>query len=116
VQIIESIETRPQFIPFQNYSAGQIIFQNEQTNNRLFVVADGAVAIYYKQKLVEIIRAGNFFSDPFLSKAEQFSVTAIASSDCQIIALTPDEFHLLKQYDSPLLKLTLKTMANCLGA
>lgn len=113
---VQITETRPPFTPFQNYLAGQIIFQNEQADNRLFVVADGSVAIYYKQKLVEIIRAGHFFSDPLLSQSEKFRVTAVASTDCRIIALTPDEFDLLKQYDSPLLKLTLKTMANCLGA
>lgn len=109
------MDYNPQFTPIKNYFAGQIVFQDGQSDNQLFVVTDGSVAVFYKKKLVEIIQEGNFFSEPVLTEIEKGSITIIASTDCQIIPLTSTEFSLLQQYDSSLLRQTLKTMTNCFG-
>ena len=66
---------------------GQPILDAERTGNRLYVVVEGEVAILLGDKLVKTIRSGGFVDELLLQETECFGLTAIAQTNCQLIAI-----------------------------
>ncbi len=113
MQIIEYVHQKT---PGQNYQAGQVIFQEGEVSNQLFVVVSGSVAIFVKNQIVEVIQEWDFFGKPTLTFVEKRNASVIARTDCQIVPLSLAEFNLLKQYNLPLLNHILKTITSYLQA
>ena len=80
-----------------SYKAGSIIFFAGDKDDRIFILQNGkvelsAVDIVSELEIKEQVKQGDFFGVKNALIKEQRTDTARAVTDCQVIALTPQEF------------------------
>lgn len=97
--------------PSQYYLSGQIIFEEGEVGDQLFIVVNGSVALIVNHRLVEVVQEGDIFGEMALIDGEKRSATAIAGADCRVVPISLTEFTLLAQYNFLFLNQILKTLA-----
>jgi CRP-like cAMP-binding protein len=76
----------------QAYSAGQIIFEEEQPGDVMFGIVEGEVDILVNGKVVETITAGDIFGTGVLVGIKNRTYTAIARTHCKLAYLDEKRF------------------------
>ncbi len=79
---------------FDSFTAGHIIFQEGQPGDLMYVVKEGEVDIFIHGQLVETVGPGGVVGEMALIDNNARSATAIAKTDCQLVALDEDRFNI----------------------
>ena len=93
------------------YAAGQVIFEDGQTRDFMYVVKKGEVDIVVRSQVVETVGEEGFFGELALIDRAPRSATAIAKTDCVLIKIDERQFLYLVQ-ETPFFALSvMRTMA-----
>ena len=82
---------------FKTFSAGQIIFEESQPGNVMYVVSEGTVEVLVHNKLLNELGPGDIFGEMALIDMQPRSATAIAKTDCKLIPVDQKRFTFLVQ-------------------
>ena len=92
------IEKIAPLLNFQRYNANEIIFEEGDEGNAMFLVSRGCVSILlaldggHRQKRIASFGEGVFFGDMALLEEKPRSATAIAEKDTELYSLSRDNF------------------------
>lgn len=70
---------------YEFFLAGQAIFKTDDRDDKIYVVIEGEVAIWLNDNLIGTLKPGEFLVNKTLPRAA--SVTAIAYTNCQLVAI-----------------------------
>jgi len=76
----------------KSYSAGKTIFESGQQGECMYAVASGEVEIRLGETVIETVGQGGIFGEMALIDCRERSATAIAKTDCSLIAVNKDCF------------------------
>jgi CRP/FNR family transcriptional regulator, cyclic AMP receptor protein len=82
---------------FEAYEAGQIIFEQGDKSDEMYVVLEGKVEIVVNGKVIEIVEQGGVFGELAMVDRMPRSATAIATVDCKLVPIKPDQFNFMVQ-------------------
>lgn len=81
----------------RSFAAGDVIFAEGQAGDSMYAVIDGEVEIRKRDKVIDTISPGDVFGEMALIDQEPRSASAIARSDCRVVAVGQKRFTLLVQ-------------------
>src|SRR4051812_48330340 len=80
------------------YEAGSVIFEAGDIGEAMFVILEGEVELYFNGALLETLGPGEPFGEMALIDGSNRIATAIAKSDCRLVAISEKRFlHLVQQ-------------------
>jgi CRP-like cAMP-binding protein len=79
------------------YAAGSVIFKEGETRDSMYVVKTGEVDLLVSGELVETVVEDGFFGEMALVDHEPRSATAVAKTDCSLIAINEKQFLFMVQ-------------------
>ena len=74
------------------YAAGRIIYEEGQPRGSMYIVKTGEVDLLVRGALVETVAAGGFFGEIAMVDSTPRSATAVAKTDCSLIAMNEKQF------------------------
>jgi len=92
LELLMRTEDRP--TPFE---AGQVIFEEGQPGNEMYVVQSGSVELRAGGQVLETVGEGGILGEMALVDREPRSATAVAASDCRLVPIDEQHFGLLVQ-------------------
>ena len=93
------------------YSAGQVIFEDGQARDFMYVIKKGEVDIVIRDQVVETVGEEGFFGELALIDRSPRSATAIAKTDCVLIKIDERQFLYLIQETPFFALIVMGTMA-----
>ena len=90
----------------QTFAAGQIIFEEGQTGEVMYVVQSGDVDITLGGQVIDRAAAGDIIGEMALIDQRARSATAIARTDCTLVPIDAKRFMYLVQ-ETPYFALTV---------
>ena len=90
----------------QEFAAGQVIFTEGDTADRMYGIIAGEVEIFVDGRSVETIGAGDVFGVGALIEYKTRMYTAIAKTDCKLAYLDHNRF-LFAIQETPMFSLTV---------
>ncbi|MDZ7957380.1 MAG: cyclic nucleotide-binding domain-containing protein [Aulosira sp. DedQUE10] len=76
----------------QEFSAGQVIFEEGQAGDFMYGIIAGEIEIFINNKLIETIQPGEVFGIGVLVGIKNRTYTAIAKTNCQLAFLNEQRF------------------------
>ncbi|MEH2380250.1 MAG: cyclic nucleotide-binding domain-containing protein [Nostoc sp.] len=76
----------------QAFSAGQVIFEEAQTGDKMYGILEGEVDILVNGKVIETIETGEVFGVGVLVGVKNRTYTAIAKVDTKLVFLNEERF------------------------
>jgi CRP/FNR family transcriptional regulator, cyclic AMP receptor protein len=95
----------------QDFTQGQVIFEEGETGKYLYLVKQGEVEIIKNGQVIDLVKAGGIFGEMALIDMSSRSATARARSDCQLILMDEYNFLFLVQHAPYFSLQVMKTMA-----
>jgi CRP/FNR family cyclic AMP-dependent transcriptional regulator len=94
----------------RTYEGGEIIFNEDETAEEVFMIVDGRVRLIKKVRLVErdliVLKVGEIFGEAALLGDTNHLCSAVALGNCQLLAFKAEDFEkLLKEQPNVALKL-----------
>lgn len=77
--------------------SGQNIFQEGEEGGCMYIVKEGRVDLLYKGKLLASVEKGGIFGEMALIDYLPRSATALARTDCELVAVDENHFSRLVQ-------------------
>jgi CRP/FNR family transcriptional regulator, cyclic AMP receptor protein len=94
------------------FHAGQIIFRAEETGTQMYVVSEGEVEVRIGHHILDIVGPGSIVGEMALIDQGPRSATAVAKTDCRLVAIDQSRFEFLVQ-QTPFFSLAvMKVMAD----
>ena len=81
----------------RDLSAGETIFEQGETGTAMYVVAEGEVEILSGSVVLETARPGSVIGEMALIDHALRSATAVAKTDCKLVAVDQRRFEFLVQ-------------------
>lgn len=95
-----------------SYSAGQVIFSEDDTGDTMYVVIDGEVDVTYRGQLIETLGPGGLLGELAIIDHKTRSATATARTDCKLVTVDQQRFLFMVQ-ETPYFALeVMKVMAD----
>lgn len=91
--------------------AGRRVFSAGDRGNVMFVVMSGQVDIYVGDEVVERAEVGTMFGEMALISEEPRAATAVAVTDCELVAIDTLQFYSLVQQAPSFATKVMKVMA-----
>jgi CRP-like cAMP-binding protein len=94
----------------RKYEGGEIIFNEDETAEEVFMIVDGRVRLIKKVRLVErdlvVLKVGDIFGEAALLGDTSHLCSAVSLGKCQVLAFKAEDFEkLLKEQPNVALKL-----------
>ena len=96
---------------FESYAPAQVIFEEGQPGDVLYVVKDGEVEILVGGDVMETLNAGEIFGEMALIEGKSRSAGARAKTACQIVPVNTQQFEFLVQQTPHFALSVMRTMA-----
>ncbi len=93
------------------FSAGTIVFSEGDPGDRLYVVRSGAVNLSAQGRNLETVGEGGLFGEMAVIDREPRSATAVAESDCELVAIDKRRFWFLVQETPFFAEIVMRVMA-----
>ncbi len=90
----------------RQYQMGQTIFADGEPGTEMYVIHAGKVDIVQKGHVVETLEPGNMFGEMALIDSAPRSATAVANTDCELVAINARRFEFMVQ-ETPNFALTV---------
>lgn len=97
---------------FVSYPAGTVIFKQGDLGKTMYVVKDGEVAVKVGDQVIQTHGPGHVFGEMALIDNSPRSASAIASSDCELIAIDESRFLFLVQHSAFFALQVMRIMAD----
>ena len=81
----------------RTYRAGEVVFAEGQPGDSMYALLEGEVEIRKGDRVLETVPAGGVFGEMALIDQEARSASAIAVTDCRVVAVGQRRFTLLVQ-------------------
>jgi len=94
-----------------SFFAGQIIFQEGDAGNLMYVVRDGEVELRVRGELVEALGAGGVLGEMALIEHAPRTATATAKTDCTLVPIPEKRFSFMVQQTPHFALQIMKVMA-----
>jgi CRP/FNR family cyclic AMP-dependent transcriptional regulator len=94
-----------------NFTSGQVIFEDGQPRDFMYVVKTGEVDIVIRTRVVETVTEDGFFGELALIDHAPRSATAIAKTDCTLIKIDERQFLYLVQETPFFALIVMRTLA-----
>ncbi len=100
----------------QNIESNATIFREGESGNQMFLIVEGEVEIRKKTidkstTTLAVLRKGDFFGEMAMVERKPRSATAIASSNCRLLALDQNAFTKLIEQNSDFAVRMIKVLA-----
>ncbi len=87
----------------RKYSAGEVVFEEGELGDSLFVIAEGEVEVVSdndqgQPRVVEVLGAPEFFGEMSLIDKEVRSATIRAKTDCQLLQLSAENLAAFRKH------------------
>lgn len=79
------------------YPAGHVIFKEGEPGKEMYVVSSGAVELRLGERRLEAIEPGGILGEMALVDSSPRSATAVAATDCELVAIDEKRFQFLLQ-------------------
>jgi CRP-like cAMP-binding protein len=79
-------------IPTRSFIADEVIFREGHKGEELYVIKSGIVEIHGGQRVLAILKEGDFFGEMALIDPAPRSASAIAKTDVQLIPISEKQF------------------------
>ena len=104
----------------QTYHGGEVIFQEGEPGNRLFLVAEGEVRISRDvpgagEEALAILKRPACFGEMAVFDRSQRSTDAIANGECTLVTVTRPDLELLLEFDPEMGYAMLKALVRQLS-
>lgn len=93
---------------YEFFLAGQAIFKTDDPANKIYTVIEGEVAIRLNGNLIGTLKPGEFLVSKTLPRAA--SVTAVAQTNCQLVAIGQVMLASLTQYSADFIVQIVRVM------
>jgi CRP/FNR family cyclic AMP-dependent transcriptional regulator len=90
LELLMKTEDRPTV-----FEAGQVVFEEGQPGNEMYVVQSGSVELRAGQRLLETVGAGGVLGELALVDQEPRSASAVAVETSRLVAIDREHFMLL---------------------
>lgn len=91
----------------QDVKAGEVIFKQGDTGEKMFALMKGEVELWLNNQVVEVINEHDVFGEGALVQLNHLRMTtAMAKTDCQLVELNKERFLFLLQ-ETPLFALEI---------
>ncbi len=81
----------------ETFGAHQAIFLEGEYGDVMYIVQEGIVEIFYDDRLLDIVEEGGILGEMSLINGGQRSATAIARTECKLVAIDRERFEFLVQ-------------------
>jgi CRP-like cAMP-binding protein/GNAT superfamily N-acetyltransferase len=100
-----------------NYSAGDVIFSQDESNDNLFMILNGEVEICLGERLIPVgkVLPGDVLGEISLIESMPHSATAVAVQDSRLIAMATRDFEVLIQRYPRIGMTVMRNIARSLG-
>jgi len=96
----------------RSYSAGEIIFNEDEKGSEMFYIISGRVRLIKKGQTLKIMQKGEYFGEMALLLGTPRTTSSIAEeNDTALILITPENFETLLKEDAKIAILLLKELA-----
>jgi CRP-like cAMP-binding protein len=89
-----------------HFHMGETVFADGEPGAEMYVIRAGKVDIVQKGKVVETLEPGNMFGEMALIDSAPRSATAVANTDCELVAINAKRFEFMVQ-ETPNFALTV---------
>jgi CRP-like cAMP-binding protein len=102
-------------------TAGQVVFEEGEVGDSLFVIAQGEVEVLSRNdsgepRVLQTLTAPQFFGEMALVDKEERSATVRAKSDCQVLQLTAENLAAFRKHHRDGFTFVLMNIARVLSA
>jgi CRP-like cAMP-binding protein len=94
------------------FPAGETIFSEGDEGERLYVVKAGSVTLTSHDETLETVGPGGLFGEMAVIDREPRSATAVAETDCELVALEKRRFWFLVQETPYFAEVVMRVMAD----
>lgn len=95
-----------------SYSVGQVIFQEGEPGDLMYVVQAGKVSIHRNDTPIDMAEPGDIIGEMALIDERPRSATAIAATDCTLVPIDEQRFAFLVQQTPHFALTVMRVMAN----
>lgn len=95
----------------RGYSAGEVIFEQGERGDRVYVVSRGSVALKDGERLVETVAAPGLFGELALIERDPRALTAVADTDVEVVEVGARQFWVLVHETPGFAHLVMSVMA-----
>ena len=78
--------------PLSTYAAGSVIYKEGEPRDSMYIVKKGEVDLLVRGQLVETVPQDGFFGEIAFVDRSPRSATAVAKTDCSLIAINEKQF------------------------
>jgi CRP/FNR family transcriptional regulator, cyclic AMP receptor protein len=96
---------------FQHFKDGQVIFEEGQPGDFMYVIVEGKVDIIVRSKLIATAQAQEVIGEMALLNSKTRSATCIARTDCKLVPVSLPQFSFMVQETPYFAIQVLQTMA-----
>lgn len=96
----------------EEFPAGATIFNEGEDGEQLYIVRSGSVALQAHGQELETVGEGAIFGEMALIDREPRSATAVAKSDCELVAIDKRRFWFLVQETPYFAEIVMRIMAD----
>jgi CRP/FNR family cyclic AMP-dependent transcriptional regulator len=95
-----------------DYKAGSVVFAEGDSAEQMFIVKSGTVALVKGDRRLEVVEAGGMFGEMAVIDREPRSASAVADTDCELVAIEKRRFWFLVQETPYFAQLVMRVMAD----
>lgn len=88
----QALEEFTRYLKTVDHAAGEVIFNEGDEGNSMYIIADGEVEIRKKGKTLSFLSDGDVFGEMALYEDAGRSADAVAKSDCTLYLISNDDF------------------------
>jgi CRP/FNR family transcriptional regulator, cyclic AMP receptor protein len=96
----------------EGFAAGATVFSEGDVGERLYIVKTGTVSLSAHGDVLETVGAGGIFGEMAVIDREPRSATAVAESDCELVAIDKRRFWFLVQETPYFAEIVMRVMAD----
>ena len=94
-----------------NYSDGEVIFEQGDRGDSMYVVHTGAVALKAGARVIETVSAPGLFGEMALIESQPRSLSAVAAGDAELVSIPARHFWVLVHETPYFAQLVMSVMA-----
>jgi CRP/FNR family transcriptional regulator, cyclic AMP receptor protein len=92
--------------------AGELIFSRGDQGDRLYLVDKGCVSLRIGELTLEVVGPGGLFGEMAVIAREPRSASAVAETDCELVAIDKRRFWFLVQETPSFAEIAMEVMAD----
>src|SRR5579872_4101408 len=96
----------------ESFPSGATVFAEGDPGDQLYVVKSGSVSLSAHGVSLESVEAGGIFGEMAVIDREPRSATAVAESDCELVAIDKRRFWFLVQETPYFAEIVMRVMAD----